>query len=86
MPSNLKRLRKITSYSGHAKFLAECDSDGDGQVAVVKEIPRLVMEPYRFGPTQCVYRWNGNLVVVAETGHKLYEVFKIPEDDPCSAT
>ena len=66
-------LKTIRSHSGFARFLAETTDDGEIERSSVARIP----SPYHFSPTWVVYAWNGKRVIVAETSHKVYQVFNV---------
>jgi hypothetical protein len=72
----MKRIKTITSYAGHARFLAECGSKTMWMAS--KHMP--VKTPFYSGPTVSVIEWNGMLVKVAETSHKRYEVWQVPSN------
>lgn len=77
----MKRLKVVTGHAAHARFLAELESDGDGMYLALGTIPRHpeIPSPYAYSPTHQVYDWNGTLVIVVETRHARYEVFKVEE-------
>jgi len=71
-----KRIKRITSHVGHARFLATL---ADTNYA----IPRVaaITSPYAYSPTHTVYRLPSNeLVFIVETKHKTYDVFLVPAD------
>lgn len=75
-----RRLRVIASHAGLARFMAEVTGP-------VGSIPREIHTPYASGPTHAVWNWRGVPVIVAETRHKRYEVFRVegplgPVDNP----
>lgn len=67
----IKKIKTIRSHTGVARFLAECDK------SYIREIPRVVKEPYCHSQTQCAYLYKNKEVIVAETKHRYYEVFEI---------
>ena len=71
-----RRLKTITSYTGVARWLAECDAEPVAWLARVQceAIPSL----YVTGPSTRILRWNGRQVVYFETRHNHYEVFEVP--------
>lgn len=73
----LKRIKKITSYTGHARFLAECE-DTDRYIARcdVADVP----SPYRYSPSVEILRYQDKEVVWFETRHRHYEVFEVPRE------
>jgi hypothetical protein len=73
----MKRIKRITSYTGHARWLAEVDDTDTWLARVqVEGIP----SPYRYSPTVEILSWNGRAVVWFETRHKTYDVFEVPAD------
>jgi hypothetical protein len=72
-----KAIKTIRSHSGYARFLAECDVDDDGEVMVVREVPRQadIPSPYAYSLTWPVYRHNGKEIIIRETVHRCYQVF-----------
>jgi hypothetical protein len=74
----LKRLKTITSHTGHARWLAETSDDPTGYLArvQVEEIP----SPYCYSASVAIHEWNGRQVVCFETRHKRYEVFEVPAE------
>lgn len=73
MPTSVKKIKTITSYAGHARFLAECAEEPAGRIDRIPEIP----SPYAYSPDWTVWDWNGTPVVIVETSHRRYEVFKV---------
>ena len=71
----LTRIKVITSYTGHGRFTAEiADKDWDiGTIPRQTQIP----SPYASGPTHLVSRWRGQNVIMIETRHRRYEVFRV---------
>lgn len=71
----LTRIKVITSYAAHARWLAEMP-ETDWNVGT---IPRQLQipSPYAYSPMHPVSRWNGQHVIVVETRHKRYEVFRV---------
>ena len=76
----MQRLKVITSYTGHARFLAECDEEPAGWIARQADIP----SPYSYGPDHAVWAWGNRKVIIVETRHKRYEVFEVPPGMPVS--
>lgn len=74
----LNRIKVITGYAAHARFLAECE-DEEFLIHPVGTIPRQsqIPSPYRYSPTHDVLGWNGRKVVIVETRHRRYEVFEV---------
>jgi hypothetical protein len=70
-----KRIKRITSHTGHARYLATLDKDAE----IVGEIPRIVSSRYAYSPVHPVYRTrSGKHVFIVETAHKRYDVFEVP--------
>lgn len=71
----MTRIKRITSHSGHARFIATL-RDTDIRIPRVASIP----SPYSFGPDHTVYLdERGRAVFVVETSHKTYDVFLASE-------
>lgn len=69
-----KRLLRITSHSGHARYLATLDEDDAGWIVRQGDIP----SPYAYSPTHGIYRDpKRGLVFIVETMHKRYDVFAV---------
>lgn len=71
----LKRVLRITSYAGHARYLATVADDPLGWIPR-QDIP----SPYAYSPTHCVLndpRRGG--VIIVETAHRRYDVFRVDE-------
>jgi hypothetical protein len=69
----MKRIKTVTSYTGHARLLAGWSEDPIGY------LPRQpIPSPYRYSPTQAVYTdESGRRVFWVETKHRHYEVFAL---------
>lgn len=78
----LKRIKQINSHVGHARFLAECDLDDDGDFIVAGYLARVQVEeipsPYAYSPSKEIWMHNGRKVILFETRHRHYEVFEVP--------
>lgn len=70
----LKRIKRITSHSGHARFLAECEEEPAGEIPRQYDIP----SPYSYAYIWPVYQRMGKLVLIRETAHKQFDVFEVP--------
>ena len=69
-----RRLKRITSHAGYARFLATVE-DTDLVIDRISSI----LTPYSSGPEHVVYALDsGKLVFIAETAHKQYDVFEVP--------
>jgi len=77
-PVVVTQIKRITSHVGVSRFYAECDGGADG-VDIIGSIPRQrqIPSPYRFSPTHPVYSHRGRPVIVVETAHKVYDVFRV---------
>lgn len=74
--TGVRRIKRITSHSGHARFLASLESTG----LVIKRNAS-IPSPYHYCPVNTVYRADdGALVFIVETAHKQYDVFTVPAD------
>lgn len=85
MPSTViiagfKRVKRLTSHTGHAQFLAE--TTDVGFIARVREIP----SPYRSSPTHSVMDWKGRKVILVETNHRRFDIFEVPNTVTIHAT
>ena len=72
----MKRIKRIRSHAGHARFLAEMpESDW-----FIGEIPwqKDIASPYAYSPTHCVMQWQDKRVIIVETSHKCFDVFELP--------
>ena len=68
----MKRIKRITSHVGHARYLATV-ADTNLEIPRVKEIP----SPYAYSPTHTLYQdEQGRKVFIVETKHKTYDVFE----------
>ena len=68
----MKRIKVITGYSKDAQFWAQVGKH-------IGYIPRQIKTPYAYSPVHEVILWNNKPVVHAETAHRRYEVFEVPE-------
>ncbi len=73
----LKRLKTITSYAGHARFLARVE--GTGEYLARCDVAD-ISSPYRYSPSIEIleHQFDGKKVVIFETSHRRYEVFEVP--------
>ena len=67
------RLKVLTGYAAHFRFLSECKEEPLGETASDLEIP----SPYCYSTTRVVYDWHGKPVVIYETRHRRHEVFAV---------
>jgi hypothetical protein len=71
---DLRRIKVLTGYAQHARFLAETtDMERAYEVPTCPDIP----SPYAFSATKHVMAYKGFAVVVYETRHRRYEVFAV---------
>jgi hypothetical protein len=69
----LARVKRITSHVGIGRYLHGRDTAG--YIVRQTDIP----SPYTWGPTHLVYTdAKHGRVIVVETRHKTYDVFKVP--------
>ena len=69
----MKRIKRITSHAGHARYLATVKETG-------REIPRIteIPSPYAYSETHVVYQdANGRDVIIVETFHRRFDVFEV---------
>ena len=75
-----RRIKRITSHVGHGRYLMdELIGDNDGAIPI-GEIPRIpqIPSPYVFSPRHLVFAHRkGGMVIIVETAHKQYDVFKV---------
>ena len=72
----MNRIKRISSHTGYARWLAETSKKPIGRIARQADIP----SPYSYSPDHAVYLWNGKRVISVETAHKRYDVFELPAD------
>ena len=70
--NTLPKVKTITSYTGHARFIAELDKF---QIGFIPRQP--INSPYCYSPSHIVHQYKGMPVILVETKHKHYEVFKV---------
>jgi len=71
----LKRIKRINSYAGHARYLATVNDHN-----FTRCIPRRqdIPSPYAYAPEHAVYTdGQGRDVIIVETAHKQYDVFDV---------
>ena len=76
------KVKTITGYAPLARFYAELSEQPIGSIPRVPEIP----SPYAYSPVHLVSDWRGVPVIIVETRHRRYEVFRVsgplgPVDD-----
>jgi hypothetical protein len=72
-PTNIRRVKRITSHTGHFRFMDELS---ERPIAEIRAVPS-ISSPYSYSATWPVYRWKTrNIpVFIRETSHKVYDVF-----------
>jgi hypothetical protein len=73
----MKRILRITSHAGKARYLATLTDGWLGWIVRQKDIP----SPYAYSPTHGVYHDpKRGAVIIVETSHKRYDVFAVDHD------
>jgi len=67
----LKKVKIIPSHVGYFRFLEDCQDVG----WIPKQVD--IPSPYRYSPSELVYKWKGKNVIIKEVSHKKYVVFEI---------
>ena len=70
----MDRLKRITTYRGHAQFLASLARYGIGTIPRQPDIP----SPYAYSDTHAVHVWKHSQIIIVETAHRRYDVFGVP--------
>lgn len=70
---DIKRIKRIPSHSGHARFIAATSDEPVGYIPR-QQIP----SPYAYSPVHTIWQWRGKNVFVVETSHRQYDVFEVP--------
>lgn len=70
-----RKVKTITSHAGKFRWLQEV-GDAVGWIPRPESIP----SPYMYSPFWSVYRYNGELVVLAEVSHKRYVIYAVPPE------
>ena len=74
MDTSIKRIKRINSHAGHARFLATVQTTSK-RIPRIKEIP----SPYAYSPDHTLFLDDkGRHVFIVETAHKQYDVFLSP--------
>jgi hypothetical protein len=74
MDTSIKRIKRINSHAGHARFLMACHMTSK-RIPRIKEIP----SPYAYSPDHTLYLDDkGRYLFIVETAHKQYDVFLSP--------
>ena len=71
----LERVKRIRGHAAYARWLLEAETTG---YEIAR--PAGIASPYAFAPTWPVYQWLMSHVVVAETAHRVYDVFSVPPE------
>lgn len=73
----LRRIKRIRSYAGHARYLCDVSEEPIGEIPRQRDIP----SPYAFGPTHIVWQHiERGPIVIVETAHRCYDVFAVPAE------
>ena len=83
-----KRLKRITSHVGYARFLSEVTGSPEDDCVPIGYIPRVksIPSPYHYSFTIGIYVWNGQNIFTRQTSHKVYEVFAVPAEQVIYST
>lgn len=69
----MERIKRIRSHTGYARFLANC--------LFVDTMPRQadIPSPYAYSSEHVVYKYEptGQNVIIVETAHKQFDVFRV---------
>lgn len=71
MPSTLTKVKTAIGYAAHFRMLRELSDEPIG------EIPRTIAQPYRYSPTHSVYDRAGVPVIVCETAHRRFVMYRV---------
>ena len=71
--NSFRRVKVLSGYAAHARFLAELDDE------LIGYVPHQIPSPHRYNPVHAVNRWRGRgkHVIVVETAHRRYEVYQV---------
>ena len=69
------RVKVITGYAAHARFNAEI-AEADWNIGTIPRQPQ-IPSPYAYSSSHVVSRWQGIPVIIVETRHRRYEVFRV---------
>lgn len=67
----LTRVKVLTGHAAHARFSVDLSDKPIGSV------PREIPTPYAYAQTHMVWDWAGVPVIIAETRHRRYEVYRV---------
>jgi hypothetical protein len=70
-----RRIKTITSYAEHARYLAECEDLPEDANCI--PTPRDIPSPYAFSASTTVMKHGDDYVFIKETKHRHYEVYKL---------
>lgn len=72
MTVTIKRLKSFTGHTNKGRFFDEASS-------IIGWIPRQtqIARPYSSGPTDGVYEWRGETVILCEVAHRRYQVWSV---------
>lgn len=73
----LKRIKRLRSYSEHARYMAHVSRKPIGVIDRQEDIP----SPYAYSAEWSVWKHDdGKAVIVRETAHRQYDVFEVPQE------
>jgi len=71
--NRLTRIKVITGHAAHARFLAAVSEEPIGTIDRRPEIP----SPYCFSSDHQVWDLDGAPIIIVETQHRRFEVFRV---------
>ena len=71
----MTRIKVITGYAAHARFTGEIAEEDFNIGTIPRQLQ--IPSPYAYSPVHVVSRWRGTPVIVVETRHRRYEVFRV---------
>ncbi len=72
----MKRIKVVTGYAAHARFMAELVEEPIGEIPRDPAIP----SPFAYSPVHVVWQRGEQRVVIVETRHARHEVFEVPAE------
>jgi hypothetical protein len=73
--TTLTRIKVLTSHAAHARYLAE-EPENAQPIGTVQR-PAHIPSPYHYAPAYTVWDHAGIPIVIFETRHKRYEVYRV---------
>ncbi len=66
------QIKRLRGYSEHSRYLSDVEYTD-------REIPRIasIPSPYVYSQTHCVMVKDGMDIIIVETKHRQYDVFKV---------